>query len=269
MKPITFLGIYRERVYSPGKVQDDQAILDAVLEALAASGCSVGSIHAEDLEASMPRAPRVLTMAQSPRVLDILENWGRQGTDVVNSTQSIRNCYRKPLTGILAEAGLPVPPGRIFPLDGAEKAIPLNGSARVWLKRGDVHAIQAGDVAAVSSAEELLDALRHFRDHGVESILVQEHVEGPVVKFYGAGQGAFFRAYLAETGEDISDEVKTLPTVAQHAAAAVGLEVYGGDAVLTGTGGAALIDLNDWPSFSRCCRPAAGSIACYLERKAR
>ena len=269
MRPLTFLGVYREALFSPGKVQDDAAILDAVLQELASRGCRVRAVRAEDMDGTMRRPLRVVTMAQSPRVLEILEGWSSRGTNVVNSAHSIRNCYREALTGILEQAGLPAPPGRIVPIGAAEREITLNGSGPVWLKRGDVHAIQAGDVAAVSSKDELSKALRHYRTHGVESILVQQHVEGPVVKFYGAGQGAFFRAYLAATGEDITDEVQPLSVIARDAAQAVGLEVYGGDAVLTGGGGVALIDLNDWPSFSRCCRPAAGSIAAYLESGAR
>jgi hypothetical protein len=47
----------------------------------------------------------------------------------------------------------------------------------------------------------------------------------------------------------------------------VGLEVYGGDAVMTERNGPVLIDLNDWPSFSRCCHSAAISIASYVESR--
>lgn len=268
MKLEGILGIYRERVFSPGKVPDDAAILDATLEELSSMGCQVSSIQAEALDFSMSRPHWVLTMAQSSKALAVLDHWVGLGTRVVNSLDSIRNCYRKPLCRALHRAGLPVPSSRIVPLSAADKEITLHPSHPVWLKRGDVHAIQAGDVASVSSKEELSKALHHFRLHNVADILIQTHAEGPVVKFYGVGQGDYFRAFLASTGEDITHRAGTaLREVAQRAAWAVGLDVYGGDAVMTGNDSVALIDLNDWPSFSRCCRHAARSIALYLKPK--
>ncbi len=37
MKSATVLGIYREQIFSPGKVSDDAAILDATLAELSGS----------------------------------------------------------------------------------------------------------------------------------------------------------------------------------------------------------------------------------------
>ena len=51
--------------------------------------------------------------------------------------------------------------------------------------------MQAGDVVAVASRAEAERALDHFRRQGIADILVQEHVDGPVVKFYGVGPGGF------------------------------------------------------------------------------
>lgn len=270
MKVGTILGIYREHIFSPGKVLDDAAILDATLDELSSMGFRVSAIRAEAVSGSMPRPCWVLTMAQSPAVLAVIEDWAGLGTGVVNSLDSIRKCYRKPLSLALHRAGMPVPPSRIVPLSVAEKEITLDASAPVWLKRGDVHAIQAGDVASVSSKEELSEALHHFRLQNVGEILVQSHAEGHVVKFYGVGGDDFFRAFLASTGDDITVRAGTaLRDVARQAAGAVGLEVYGGDAVMTGNGSVSLIDLNDWPSFSRCRSQAARSIALYLQRKAQ
>ena len=92
-------------------------------------------------------------------------------------------------------------------------------------------------------------ALKHFREIGVRDLLVQDHIEGPVVKFYGVGQQRFFRAYLESSGEEVTSRMDSLRAVAAHAAAVIGVEVYGGDAVLTEANGPVLIDFNDWPSF--------------------
>ena len=264
MNSINVLGVYREQVFSPGKVQDDAAILDASLAAISRAGYRVASVMAEALDFSTPRPDKVLSMAQSKRPLAVLSEWQQRGTRVVNTVQSILNCYRKPLTGLLREAGVCMPPSRMLTLAEAERGIDLRLHSRVWLKRGDVHAMQAGDVIALESEKEVPRALDHFRRYNISDILVQEHVEGHVVKFYGIGHGEYFRAYLAATGEDVTSRVRSLIDLAVQAAQVVGLEVYGGDAVLTNQEEVFLIDLNDWPSFSRCCSTAAESIASYL-----
>lgn len=264
MKSLTVLGIYREQVFSPGKVQDDAAILDATLVVLAGFGYEVVGMHAETLDSSAHRADFILSMAQSDRCLEILDRWQDQGSRVVNSAGSIRNCYRKPLIGLLAEAGVSMPSSRVVSLEQAEGCIGWHFSGPIWMKRGDVHAMQSGDVVFVSEEEQLRGALAHFRLHGICDVLLQEHVEGRVVKFYGVGQGDYFKAFLADTGEEISAQVQQLSKIAARAARIVGLEVYGGDAVLTNQDEVFLIDLNDWPSFSRCCNTAAESIASYL-----
>ena len=41
----------------------------------------------------------------------------------------------------------------------------------------------------------------------------------------------------------------------------VGIEVYGGDAIIDSEGRFYIIDFNDWPSFSRCRDEAAEAIA--------
>ncbi len=261
MRPPVLLGIYREKVYSPGKVHVDAAVLDAALSELSCTGLKIESCEAESLNSSAPRPDIVLTMAQSYRVLNLLEQWSSSGSLIINSVQSIRNCYRKLLMRMLADAGLPVPAGYLITLGETGKDDIGDFSNRLWLKRGDVHAVQEGDVASVISEEGLTAALQHFREIGVRDLLVQDHVEGPVVKFYGIGGQRFFRAYLESSGEEVTAKMASLWAFAAQAAAVLGLQVYGGDAVLTADSGPVLIDFNDWPSFSRCSRSAGQAIA--------
>ena len=264
MKPLELLGIYREQVFSPGKIDVDAAILDATVEELSHLGWEVRTLQAESLSDCSPRPEKVLSMAQSDRALKILECWCGQGTRVINTTNSVRNCYRKPLTDLLTKTGVCIPPSRMVTIEEVEKQISLQSSARLWLKRGDVHAMEPGDVASVTCREELNQAMAHFFARDIQDILIQEHVNGPVVKFYGVGRHEYFRAYLAANGEEFTAGIGRLWAVARGAAGAVGLEVYGGDAVLSDESGPVLIDLNDWPSFSRCRRSAARSIAAYV-----
>jgi len=200
--------------------------------------------------------------AQPPPGLD-------RGRDrIINSVQSIRNCYRKPLTHLLLEGGIHIPPSRIVSLEHADQAVSTLLSKRLWLKRGDVHAIQEGDVVSVETPDDLAGALDIIGATRWRDVLIQEHVEGPC-QVLRVGRQAFFRAYLAETGEDITSHAEALADLAGDAARVLGLEVYGGDAVLTQQSGPILIDMNDWPSFSRCSRPAGRSIATYLTEETR
>lgn len=256
------LGVYRESCFSPGMVREDAAILDAAVAELGANG-EIRTISPENLS-DLPRRPAVvLNMARSGQALEILEAWETQGTRVFNSSAAVRNCYRKNLMACLGTAGIPFPPSFFSPLKDLPSRLILRGGARYWLKRGDVHTMQPADVVAIESAEQMVQAMAHFQRHGVEELLVQEHAAGEVIKFYGVGMGEFFCAF-SSAGKDISDELKDLPVLARHAAAAAGLAIYGGDAVLTPEGRTLLVDLNDWPSFSRCRPAAAKSMSQYI-----
>jgi len=50
----------------------------------------------------------------------------------------------------------------------------------------------------------------------------------------------------------------------QRAATALGLEIYGGDAIVPVTGKPVLIDVNAWPSFALYRDDAAERIAAHL-----
>ena len=257
-------GVYRERVFSPGKVAEDAAILEAALEKLSLLGHEFHLVRPEALPGTQVDGPCVLTMAQSPRALARLEELESRGTMVINSVTSVRSCFREPLIRLLQEAGLPLPRSRTVGLDGAEEEIPSTMAFPCWIKRGDVHAMEAGDVAKVASHGELSEALRHFRDRRIGTLLVQEHVEGEVIKFYGVGSSGFFSAFVTATGEEITSDSGELCGIARGAAKAAGLDIYGGDAIVTPEHSLTLIDLNDWPSFSRCRESAATGIARYV-----
>jgi glutathione synthase/RimK-type ligase-like ATP-grasp enzyme len=266
MQCMKLLGIYREQIYSPGKIQEDAAILDATLNELSFPNYSTRALPAESLDGSPNDSNCIVSMAQSNRALTILDNWQKRGIRVINSVQSVRNCYRTSLIHLLCDAKIPLPPSKILPLNEVEKDLFFRRSARYWLKRGDVHAMQPEDVVKVASKKELVSALDHFRNRNIREVLVQEHVDGLVIKFYGIGASEYFCAFIASNGNEITSPVKQLSHLARLSAEAVGLEIYGGDAVLVPGEKFVLIDLNDWPSFSRCCQPAAKSIARYITR---
>jgi hypothetical protein len=264
MQGVRILGVYREGVLSPGKVDEDAAILDATLDALSLRGLKTSSVRAEVLDRDFPQVELVLTMAQSDRVLRILEHRRKQGAKILNSVTAVRNCYRKALIALLSRAALPIPSSRIVSLDELETQRGPNGNGSYWLKRGDVHAMEAGDVVRVESRKDLWRALEHFRNRGIRELLIQEHVEGRTIKFYGVGAGEYFKAFFSSSGEETESQRKQLMGIAGRSADTLGLEIYGGDAVLTKEGNLVLVDLNDWPSFALCRDSAARGIARYV-----
>lgn len=79
--------------------------------------------------------------------------------------------------------------------------------------------------------------------------LVVGNVDGREVKFYGI-RGRYF--YPKEKNE-LRHEAERLANI-------IGIDVYGGDCIVREDGTFAIIDFNDWPSFSPCVEEAAKQI---------
>jgi hypothetical protein len=265
MADMMVLGICREKIFSPGRVDDDARILEMTVAGLASRGHSVRTFSAETLDGQRIEADCVLSMAKSKKTLARLEEWQEGGRRVINGVPSVRNCLRAALFRLLPEAGLPVPEGTVLPVDQVCSVCSFRGSTQYWLKRGDVHSVNPGDVVKVSTLEETMYALDHFRRSGIEQVLVQEHVDGESVKFYAIAGSRFFKAFcFSRNREEITGRMRRLRTLADHAGYAAGLEIFGGDAIVTPDGQVFLIDLNDWPSFASCRDSAAQHIAAYI-----
>ena len=258
------LGIYREPEFSPGKVAADAAILDATLSELKRDGVEIQAIDADSFGRSTPppRADLVLPMCQGPRALKRLAELEQTGAIALNSALSIRNCYRDLLAPGLERAGVPTPPGALVaadePLD-PRKLAGVDLSAGVFVKRGDLHALAAEDVQRASDRAEVESILADFARRRIRHAYVQQEVAGKVIKFYGVSGNSYFSAHPED--EEIAEAaVRALSEAASTAAAALGLEAWGGDAVLSGDR-FAIIDFNDWPSYSRVRPQAARAIA--------
>jgi hypothetical protein len=254
----TVVGVFREAEYSPGKVADDAAILERTAAALTARGLSVrlgepALALADDVDA-------VLAMCQSAPALAILDVAAAR-VPVMNGPAAIRHCFRTETVRVLADAA-PFPPTRIVATDTRDAAPAPAVTPPCWVKRGDVHAMERDDVVFAADAAALDTALARFRARGIAHAAVQAHVAGTVVKFYGLADGRFFRCY-AET-ENVPAPIERMWTAARTGAAALGLDVFGGDLVVTPDGEPVLIDVNDWPSFARCRDEAAAAIAGYV-----
>jgi hypothetical protein len=149
-----------------------------------------------------------------------------------------------------------VPAGE--PLD-TRKLGGLDLTAGVFVKRGDLHALAPEDVQRAGDRAEVEAILGDFARRGIRFAYVQQEVVGRVVKFYGVSGAAHFSVH--PEGEEVAEAaVRALSEAATAAAGVLGLGAWGGDAILNGDH-FAIIDFNDWPSFSRVRAPAARAIA--------
>jgi len=273
---IRLVGLYREKEYSPGRHQsNDTLLLDAVIERTTARGCHVdhGTIDRR------PDATLIFSMCQGRAALERLLAWERAGALIVNSPRAALNTYRDRLAGLMAKAGVPFPETELVATDGDAESVALHRSlvARpfqgrdshgFWLKRGDVHASVSADVQWIASPDALDAGRADFRSRGIRVAAVQAHRPGDEIKFYGVAGGPFFHWFYSGPSRGYAFDHAALPRLAARAAQAAGLEVFGGDVIVSSSGELTLIDLNDWPSFAPCREAAADAIADYLARRA-
>ena len=260
-------GIYRESSHSPGRVDDDAAILDAVGKALSDRGFSVGILHADAADAALntPGA-RIFAMCEQEAILARLDKAVDAGAVVINSPAAIRNTYRSLTRAKFIEAGVAAPVSwLISTADPGQKP-----ADKVWIKRADFHATQADDVIFAATDGEWESGVELFARRGMEKAVIQVHAPGDLIKFYGvrdpAAAAPWFE-WVYHKDQTLSGHAFELPTLtgaAFHAAEALGVDVFGGDAIIGADGSATIIDLNAWPSFARFRPSAAAAIAARL-----
>jgi hypothetical protein len=270
------VAIYRSPSYSPLQHRvNDTAILDATVGLLEADGWRAAKTTELEVEQGrLPAAELYLNMCQGSLAAEQLMPLESDGIVVVNRPSSALNCHRYRLVRRLGDSTLPFPRTLILassaPLPPPAQLGALGRDhQKVWIKRGDVHAERPEDVVA-TTLDALPEAVRAFTGRGIPWVALQEHVPGPVVKFYGVTDGRFFNWYGADAGfagERPQVDENRLKALAFEAAAILGLEVFGGDVAFPEPDRPVLIDINDWPSFAPFREPAARAIAAYITHR--
>src|SRR5262247_2335245 len=177
--PVQFLGIYREKRFSPGAhATGDAEILELTQAALECAGYQTTLITPESLPVRCPSAPVVFSMCQSLEALAVLQEWEKQGVLVLNSPAAVRACYRLALVTALSQTTLPFPCSVIIALDetalsGARCPALPESTTGWWVKRGDVHAMQSDDVLFIRHATDLPAHLARLRQRGIRHAVVQ------------------------------------------------------------------------------------------------
>ncbi len=267
---IAFIG--RAARFSPNSVGKDRAILEAVRQQLLEWGYECTEIVPEEqLDALWPDAfsdspvesfDGFVSMGRYQDTLNLLGTQERQHTPVVNGTASVMLCnHRTLLMQVLEDAGVAVPP--------------MIGHDGYWVKRGYGCAEGPDDIQYCADWDAACVKRDEMFDRGEVDVEVRAHVEGDVVKFYAVRGTDFFRYYYPSDDGDMKFadqqrqpaahhypfDVAALQAMARQAAELIDLDIYGGDCIVRPDGQPVLVDLNDWPSFSRCREEAAQAIA--------
>jgi hypothetical protein len=267
--PGTCWGIYREWAHSPGRIDDDRIILERVGAAMVARGFRV-ELVAPEVEFDTDFA-NVFVMCERGPILDRLRNAEKTGAIIVNSPDAIRNSYRHRMIELFARHGVSAPASQIVASD-ARTPRPPRG---VWVKRYDFHATEPHDVIYAATEEGWREALHGFAERGIPYVVAQEHVPGDLVKFYGVrdamapAEANWFEWFYHRDKSMLgySFEALDLRRAAFGAAAALGLEIFGGDAIIQADGEPVIVDINAWPSYARYRDHAAQAIADLLTER--
>lgn len=300
------IGIRRDAAFSPNMGEADTAIFEAVASRLEAQGHVVTRLTDADflnafpddnptfdpaMERCVEEAERIFTMSRDALtryLLDIVERFDH--IPCVNTGGGINICANRHQLSLEMNAlDVPQPPtcfGSLYDLrlanDPAD-AYDLAATLRypVWIKRCFEHTQVKEDVMLVADAEEACTTLGAFARRGVGEVAFCQHVEGDLVKFYGVAGTGFFDCDYADPshskfGHEAANgaahhyafDVRRLQEGCDRLATAIGVSVYGGDAIVQKDGSFVVIDFNDWPSFSRCREQAADAIvSLIIQRK--
>jgi hypothetical protein len=278
MKDKEILAVHRNRQFSPNHIGNDDAIFSLTVQALEKTGSRV-TVCSEDVFLAMENVgqPYIFTMARQKEVVKKLQRLEDAGTVVVNSGYGIENCFRTNMTNGLMEHGIPYPKSYVVPTSytGDEVFENLPGKG-FWIKRGDFHAIHKEDVTFTYTKKEAKEILREYALRDIPDAVISEHLVGDLVKFYGVYDTDFFfwfypydnnhhkySEYEGINGKSLyyAFDENVLKDTANRSAEVLGIDVYGGDAIIGADGKFHIIDLNDWPSFAPCRDEAAGFIA--------
>lgn len=279
------LLIYRATEFSPNNVEKDAAILEAVQARLLLAGHAVCAIHEEDLtDRDLQSADVIFSMARRLKSLILLQ---RSGKRVINAPEGVMHTApsRETTLDLLAASGIAIPPYWSYEASSDEMfqcEEELQQLLPGWVKAMHPKGVTSEDVSYVNTPLEADTKVVELQASGYTDIVVTKHLTGPVVKVYcvmNEDDSQFLRWFLpqaegyskfgdekfnASAGVVVSPNEKELSSFAQKISAAVGLIVFGFDAILTAEGALSVIDVNDWPSFSKFREEAADAIATLL-----
>ena len=280
MAEITIAGIMRAGAYSPNHIGNDAAIFNVVADQLRKRGCVVNVYSEEQLIAGDITENIIVNMCREQKSIALLQQLEDSGKIVINSGYGIENCTRERMTRILIGSNIPYPESLMVNTnENIKDALQKGDYTQCWIKRGDFHAMHKEDVSYVRHPEEAQEVLQEYFLRGINRAVINKHLVGDLVKFYGVqGTPFFFWFYPFDLGhskygheaingksQGIEVDVEKMREICQSASEVLDVKIYGGDCIVSPDGDIKIIDFNDWPSFAPCRMEAAPHIAkCIL-----
>ena len=276
MAEISIAGIMRAGAYSPNHIGNDAAIFNATADQLRKRGCVVNIYSEEQFNSGKVTEKIILNMCREQASIKKLQEEEDRGSIVINSGYGIENCTRERMTRILLGNNIPYPDSIIVDTDEAVVAkLSQANINNCWIKRGDFHAMHKEDVSYVRHAEEAQEVLQEYFYRGIKRAVINRHLVGDLIKFYGIRNSPFFYWFypfdeghskygleaINGKSKGIDFDIEHLKKICHDASEALGVEIYGGDCIVSPDGTIRIIDFNDWPSFAPCRNEAAPFIA--------
>jgi glutathione synthase/RimK-type ligase-like ATP-grasp enzyme len=265
---IEIAGITRKTEFSPNHELNDFLIIQKTAEELMQMGVKVKIYREEDIFTEEIAEDYIFSMVQSPAGSKHLLEIARSKKFVINSPESVINCYRYNLNRILEENRIPFPKSIIVNTDTKDFDFLNEFENRLWIKRGDAHAVQKEDVVFIDDKSKIGYVLKEFSNRGLQTCTIQNHIEGDTIKFYSIYGKDFFYWYTTDLRYCSSFEEKRLKQLANESAGALGLDIFGGDAIVTEQSEIFIVDINDWPSFAPIRDRASKVIGNLIYKKA-
>ena len=276
MAEISIAGIMRAGADSPNHIGNDAAIFNATADQLRKRGCVVNIYSEEQFNSGKVTEKIILNMCREQASIKRLQEEEDRGSIVINSGYGIENCTRERMTRILLGNNIPYPDSIIVDTDEAVVAkLSQANINNCWIKRGDFHAMHKEDVSYVRHAEEAQEVLQEYFYRGIKRAVINRHLVGDLIKFYGIRNSPFFYWFypfdeghskygleaINGKSKGIDFDIEHLKKICHDASEALGVEIYGGDCIVSPDGAIRIIDFNDWPSFAPCRNEAAPFIA--------
>ena len=284
MKSLTFAGIQRHTTFSPNHVGNDAAIFSAVAQYLTEAGHRVNSYSEQEFLTHPLQERFVFTMMRSKESVQKLQYLEQHGVVAVNSAYGIENCTRERMTTLLMDNQIPHPESLVWNTgDQIQTDLIKPRFEPCWVKRADFHAIHREDVSYVRTAQELREVMPEYALRGIERVVINRHLEGDLIKFYGVSGTDFFHWFYPYEGNHSKfglEEINGAPTgisfshdqlrgLCDAAAQVLQVSIYGGDCIVSADGTIRIIDFNDWPSFAPCRKEAAIAIGQAILHRAQ
>ena len=276
MAEIKIAGVMRAGAFSPNHIGNDAAIFNATADQLRKRGFIVNIYSEEQFRKGIADESVIVNMCREPESIALLKQYEDKGKLVINSGYGIENCTRERMTRILIGNGIPYPESLIVNTDESVRPeLARVGFKQCWIKRGEFHSMHKEDVSFCRHADEAQEVLQEYFLREIKRAVINRHLEGDLVKFYGIrGSEFFYWFYPFEVGHskygveainghkrDIPFDHEELHRVCTRAAELMDVVVYGGDVIIAEDGSFQIIDFNDWPSFAPCRAEAAPCIA--------